>query len=191
MPHRGNVHQLAAGSKKVSKKPSGNASQLAGNDAQPRETSTTGADEVMDRIRALGYVPKETKTISKHPIVTHLACNIRRMKKRGSFSRAQLEEIDALSAQGDEQTRIDKAARIVEKIRNLGYIPPLDNRYPELNKVRRVYDLAVKNRIINAEQEQELQELTRFHMQTIAENMAPPLEACAPPDPLRPFADEA
>ena len=110
MPHRGNVHQLAAGSKKVRKKPSGNASQLAGNDAQPRETSTTGADEVMDLIRALGYVPKET--ISKDPIVRHLACNIRRLKKRGSFSRAQLEEIDALSAQGAEQARIDKAARI-------------------------------------------------------------------------------
>ena len=28
-------------------------------------------------------------------------------------------------------------------------------------------------------------------MQTKAENMAPPPEACAPPDPLRPFADEA
>ena len=63
------------------KKPSGNASQLAGNDAQPRETSTTGADEVMHLIRALGYVPKET--ISKIPIVRHLACNIRRMKKEG------------------------------------------------------------------------------------------------------------
>ena len=51
-----------------------------------------------------------------------------------SFSRAQIEEIDALNAQGAEQARIDKAARIVEKIRNLGYIPPLDNRYPELKK---------------------------------------------------------
>ena len=96
-----------------------------------------------------------------------------------------------MNAQGAEQARIDKAARIVEKIRNLGYIPPLDNRYPELKKVRRDYNLAVKNRIIKAEQEQELQELTRLHMQTKAENMAPPPEACAPPDPLRPFADEA
>ena len=96
-----------------------------------------------------------------------------------------------MNAQGAEQARIDKAARIVEKIRNLGYIPPLDNRYPEFKKVRREYDFAVKNRIITAEQEQELQELTRLHMQTKAENMAPPPEACAPPDPLRPFADEA
>ena len=79
MPHRGNVHQLAAGSKKVRKKPSGNASQLAGNDAQPRETSTTGADEVMDLICALGYVPKET--ISINPNDRTLACRIRRMKK--------------------------------------------------------------------------------------------------------------
>ena len=80
MPHRGNVHQLAAGSKKVRKKPSGNASQLAGNDAQPGETSTTGADEVMDRIRALGYVPKETKTNSNKND-RNLAFKIRRLKK--------------------------------------------------------------------------------------------------------------
>ena len=128
MPHRGNVHQLAAGSKKVRKKPSGNASQLAGNDAQPGETSTTAADEVMDLIRALGYVPKER---SSNPNDRNLAQRIRRLKKSGSFSRAQIEEMDALDAQGAEQARIDHAARIVEKIRNIGYIPPLDNRYPE------------------------------------------------------------
>ena len=66
--------------KSSQKKPSGNASQLAGNDAQPRETSTTGADEVMDRIRALGYVPKETKTNS-NPNDRILARKIRRLKK--------------------------------------------------------------------------------------------------------------
>ena len=52
-----------------------------------------------------------------------------------------------MNAQGAEQARIDKAARIVEKIRNVGYIPPQDNRYPELRQVRRAYDFAVKNRI--------------------------------------------
>ena len=94
---------------------------------------TTGADEVMNLIRALGYVPKGTKTNSNKND-RNMALKIGRLKKSGSFSRAQLEEIDALNAQGAEQARIDKAARIVEKIRNLGYIPMLDNRYPELKK---------------------------------------------------------
>ena len=83
MPHRGNVHQLAAGSKKVRKKPSGNASQLAGNDAQPGETSTTGADGVMDLIRALGYAPK--RKIS-NPNDNNLAHRIRRLKKAGRLA---------------------------------------------------------------------------------------------------------
>ena len=76
--------------KKFAKKPSGNASQLARNDAQPGEASTPGADEVMDRIRALGYVPKETNTNSNKND-RNLALKIRRLKKNGSFSRAQLE----------------------------------------------------------------------------------------------------
>ena len=105
-------------SKKVRKKPSGNASQLAGNDAQPGETSTTRADEVMDLTRALGYVPK--RNIS-NPNDNNLAHRIRRLKKSGSFSRAQIEEMDALNAQGAEQARIG-ADEVMDLIRALGFV---------------------------------------------------------------------
>ena len=63
-------------------------------DAQGAEQARIGADEVMDLIRALGYVPKETIS---NPNDRNLAHRIRRLKKSGSFSRAQIEEMDALN----------------------------------------------------------------------------------------------
>ena len=94
----GNVAQLADAGDVMG--PSGNVAQLAdAGDVMEYSTwtSTKEADDLMDSIRALGYVPKE------HGADAPLALSVRRVRKKGHFSMLQIEEMRVLNAQHTEQ----------------------------------------------------------------------------------------
>ena len=95
----------------------GAVSQCAKKIAQPGETSTKRADDIMDEIRSLGYYPKE------HGATRQLAEKRRRAEDAGEFSISQLEELKTMRAQQRLKTRTVQGELIMEEIRALGYIP--------------------------------------------------------------------
>ena len=71
---------------------------------------------------------------------------------------------------------------------SLGYIPKNNSEHPDLHhRWRR----AVQSGKLTPEQIQEAEALTAAHAASLAQSMDPPPEACAPPDPLDAFAEEA
>ena len=80
------------------KRPSGNVAQLAdAGDVMEYSTSTKETDDLMDSIRALGYVPKE------HGADAPLALSVRRVRKKGHFSMSQIEAMRVFNAQHTEK----------------------------------------------------------------------------------------
>ena len=91
----GNVAQLAdqriqSAESAMPRKSTGSVAQLAEQRTQSAESSTKAADSLMDFIRALGYVPPEHGEHDKK------AQQIRRFRKSGTFTEAQIEGIRAL-----------------------------------------------------------------------------------------------
>ena len=79
-------------------------------------------------------------------------------------------------------------ADIMQEIRDLGYIP---KRRSEHGDIFQRYHRAVSTGKITSEEMQEAEALTAVHLASLAQNMDPPPEASAPPDPLDAFAEEA
>ena len=139
------------------KRPSGNVAQLAdASDLMEYSTwtSTKEADDLMDSIRALGYVPKE------HGADAPLALRVRCARKKGQFSISQIEEMRVLNAQHNENKRTEQAARIMDEIRALGHIP---QRYGEHDALWQKYNKAKKNGVLTSEQTQEAATLFSLH----------------------------
>ena len=76
----------------------------------------------------------------------------------------------------------------MQEIRDLGYIP---KRRSEHSAILARYTHAVSTGKITSEEKQEAEALTAAHAASLAQSMDPPPEACAPPDPLDAFAEEA
>ena len=150
--------------------------------AQPGETSPRRADDIMDEIRSLGSYPREFGATRK------LAHKRRKAEAAGEFSISQLEEQKIMRAQQEEKARTDQADLIMKEIRALGYIP---KRHSEQSQVYKKYNKAVKSNILSSEQIGEAEALTAAHTASLAQSLHPPPEACAPPDPLDAFAEEA
>ena len=150
--------------------------------AQTGETSTKRADDIMDEIRSLGSYPRE------HGATRKLAEKRRKVEAAGEFSISQLEEQKIMRAQQEEKARTDQADLIMKEIRALGYIP---KRHSEQSQVAKRYNKAVKSNILSSEQIGEAEALTAAHTASLAQSLHPPPEACAPPDPLDAFAEEA
>ena len=87
----------------------GTVSQRAKKIAQPGETSTKRADDIMDEIRSLGSYPREFGATRK------LAAKRRKVEAAGEFSISQLEELKTMRAQQDEKTGTDQADLIMKE----------------------------------------------------------------------------
>ena len=164
----------------VSKRPSGSSEPKAsGTVSQRAETSTEHADEIMNEIRALGYFPTECRGSASEK----LAFTLRRAIKAKEFSTSQLEELEEL-----KKIRPGQAEKLMEEIRALGYIP---KRKSEHDLLAQRWNSAVRSGKISSQQKEEAEALTAAHTALRAQSMDPPPEACAPPEPLDAFAEEA
>ena len=152
------------------KRPSGNVAQLAdagdvmgpsGNVAQLADAGDVKeADDLMDEIRALGYVPKE------HGADAPLALRVRKARKKGEFGASQIEEMRTLNAQHAEKQRTEQADRIMDEIRALGHIPQQRGEHDALYQK---YNKAKKNGLLTSEQTQEAELLTESYRASIAQ----------------------
>ena len=174
-PSSGTVSQRAESS--------GTVSQRADKKiTQPGETSTPRADKIMDEIRSLGSYPRESGA------TRNLAERRRRAEAAGEFSISQLEELKTMKEQQDETARTGQVQLLMEEVKDLGYIPKWTGEHADLlYRWRR----AVQSGKLTPEQIQEAEALTAAHAASLAQSMDPPPEACAPPDPLDAFAEEA
>ena len=160
----------------------GAVSQRAKKITQPGETSTPRADDIMDEIRSLGSYPRE------HGATRNLAIQPRRAQAAGEFSISQLEELKTLKEQHAKTLKEQHAELLMEEIKALGYIPKRTGEHVLLYYRWRK---AVKSGKLTPEQIQAAEALTAAHAASLAQSMDPPPEACAPPDPLDAFAEEA
>ena len=104
----GNVAHLAeqriqSAESAMPRKSTGSVAQLAEQRTQSAESSTKAADSLRDFIRALGYVPPE------HGAHRKKAEQIRRARKSGKFTEAQIEEIRAIEEQHHAEQRTQRA----------------------------------------------------------------------------------
>ena len=168
------AEELASGAASQRVEQSGTVSQ--------RAESTKNADDIMDEIRSLGYYPPE------HGTTRALAEKRRRAEKAGLFSASQLEELRMMKTQKNEKSLRDQGVHIMEAIRALGYIPKY---HSEHDLLAQQYKGGLKSGKLTSEEIAEAEALTAAHAASLAQRMDPPPEACAPPDPLDAFAEEA
>ena len=115
------------------------------------------AAEIMQKIRALGYIPKRK---GEHDL---LARKYGRALKLNTISSQQKQEAEALTAAHQaspaqsETMEAEAASKIMEKIRALGYIP---KRKGEHDLLARKYHRAVKLNKISPLQKEEAEALT-------------------------------
>ena len=87
-----------------------------------------------------------------------------------------------------EQQDAGQVELLMEEIKALGYIPNCRGEHSDLYQR---WHRAVQSGKLTPEQIQEAEALTAAHAASLAQSMDPPPEACAPPDPLYAFAEEA